>query len=216
MYIYYPSCNFQKQFPETAAKIRSWLSAQPDVRIAGCCKATQSLPGTNDTIVTICMSCMHLLKEARPDVPQISFFEFILTRYGFPWPDLLGESITIQDCFRARGFHGLHNAVRECLQKMNVNTIEMDHNRDEEMYDGSFLFHPAYPANIEMAPAYFKSYLPEYITIIPQEKWKGLFEQHAKMYKTNRVACYCNVCTAAAVEGGADAKHLAELIFAEF
>jgi|GEM_PF-445770 len=216
MYIYFPSCNFQKQFPDTARKIRSWLSTQPDVTIAGCCKATYSLPAPGDTIVTICLSCMHLLEEARPDVPHISFFEFLLTRNDFPWPDMHLEDITIQDCFRARHHHALQSAVRECLQRINANIIEMDHNKDDELYDGSFLFHPAYPSNIEMAPGYFKEYLQNYITIIPQEKWKGLFEEHARLYKTARIACYCNVCTSAAVEGGAEALHLAELIFAKF
>ena len=33
MYIYFPSCNFQKQFPETAAKIRSYMDSQPDVTV---------------------------------------------------------------------------------------------------------------------------------------------------------------------------------------
>ena len=71
MYIYYPSCNFQRFFPETARKIRAYLEAQPDVTIAGCCKVTQDLPKHGDTIITICMSCMHLLKEMCPDIPQL-------------------------------------------------------------------------------------------------------------------------------------------------
>lgn len=213
MYIFYPSCNFKKQFPETARSIRSYLLTQPDVRIAGCCKQSYDLPGETDTIVTICMSCMHILDEVRPNVQKMNFFEFLLTRENFPWPDLKGERITVQDCFRARGCHSLHDAVRKCLSLMNAETVEMEHNRDEEFYDGPFLFHPAYPSNIEMAPEYFDKYLSRYISIVPKEQWHELFKEHIKAYTTDRVVCYCNVCTSAARDGGADARHLAELIF---
>lgn len=213
MYVYYPSCNFQKQFPETAAKIRSYLLTQPDVRIAGCCHVTQQLPQAGDTIVTICMSCMRRLAEIRADVPQISFAEFMLTRRDFVWPDLHGEEVTLQDCFRARGMHGLQDAVRSCLRRMDASVVEMEHNRDEETFDGSFLFHDPVPVNVREAPKYFRDTLPPYITPLPKEEWPEAFQQHAKLYRTDRVVCYCNVCTQAAQEGGADAWHLAEIMF---
>lgn len=213
MYIYFPSCNFQKQFPETAAKIRSYMDSQPDVTVAGCCKVTTSLPSAEDTIVTVCMSCMHLLEEMRPDVRQINLFEFLLERETFDWPDLNGETYLVQDCFRARGYHSLQDAVRTCLAKMNARVLEMENNRDQETYDGSFLFHPAYPNNIELAPKYYKEYLTPFITPVPQAQWKEKLREHAALYDSEKVVCYCNVCTSGAKEGGADARHLAELIF---
>ena len=60
-YIYYPSCNFQRMFPETAGRIRSYLETQPDLVIAGCCHKTSDRPSQGDIIVTVCMSCMHIL-----------------------------------------------------------------------------------------------------------------------------------------------------------
>ena len=47
-YIYYPSCNFQRMFPETAGKIRNYLNTQADVVIAGCCHRTADLPENRD------------------------------------------------------------------------------------------------------------------------------------------------------------------------
>ena len=212
-YVYYPSCNFQRLFPETAEKVRAWLLIQPDVRIAGCCHQTADLPQAGDTIVTVCMSCMRVLDEVRADLPQISLFELLLNRTDFSWPDLGGEEITLQDCFRARGKHALQDAVRECLRRMNAVPVELPHNRDEEEFDGSFRFHDPYPRNMREAPKYFAEYLPDMVTPVPEEDWEARFRAHTAEYPTKRVACYCNTCTTAAKQGGADAHHLAELIF---
>ena len=214
MYIYYPSCNFQRLFPDTAKKIRAYMEGQEDAAVAGCCHVTNDVPKEGDVIVTVCMSCMRVLDEVRSDTPQVSLFEFLLTRRGFAWPDLGGEEITVQDCFRARGKHGLQDALRECLRRMNAVPVEMEHNRDEEGFDGSFLLHAPYPQNVREAPRYFGEYLPRFTADVPASRHAQLFAQHAKLYRTKRVACCCNTCTTAAREGGADAHHLAELIFA--
>ena len=213
MYIVYPSCNFVKYFPDTADRIKTYLETQEDVRIAGCCHLTSDIPSDDDIIVTIGMSCMRGLDEIRPDIPQISFFEFMLTRKGFKWPDLHNEKITVQDCFRARGKHSLQDSVRRCLELCNAIPVEMDNNRDEETFDGSFLFHDPYPINMKEAPIYFSSYLPMHVTVKPESEWLNSFKNHVSLYRTKRVACYCNTCTTGALSGGADAVHLASLLF---
>lgn len=213
MYIYYPSCNFQKLFPETARRIRAYLETQHDVTVAGCCHATSDVPRADDVIVTVCMSCMRVLDELRSDVHAISLFELLLTRSDFPWPDLRGQVFTLQDCFRARGKHGLQAAVRECLIRTGATVIEMPMNRDEETYDGAFLLHAPYPRNVAEAPRYFGEYLPGHVTPLPENQWPDFLTAHAKKYGTKRVVCYCNTCVTGARQGGAEALHLAELLF---
>ena len=213
MYIYYPSCNFQKLFPDTAARIRDYLSTQPDVRIAGCCHLTHDLPGPGDTIVTICMSCMRGLDEIRPNIPGISLFELLLTRSDFVWPDQSGEAVTLQDCFRARGKQELHKAVRECLRRMNMSVAELPENRDAADFDGSFLLHAPYPQNVREAPRYFGEYLPGHLIPLPEEAYPEYFRERAARFGSGRVVCYCNTCTTALRQGGARAEHLAELLF---
>ena len=149
------SCNFQKRFPETAAKVRAYLETQADVRIAGCCHVTNDVPQAGDVIVTVCLSCMRTLLELRPEIPQISLFELLLTRTDLSWPDLHGEALTVQDCFRARGRHELQDAVRECLKRLNAVPVELEANRDAADFDGSFLLHDPYPQNLQEAPKYF-------------------------------------------------------------
>lgn len=213
MYIYYPSCNFTKNFPETAKKIREYMKTQPDVKVAGCCHVTGELPKEGDVIVTVCMSCMVLLEERRPDVKSINLFEFLLTRADFPWPDRKGETWALQDCFRARGKHELHEAVRECMKKMGVDIVECPPSRDEADYDGSFLLHEAYPQCVKEAPKYFVDYLKDYITVKPKEEWPAVYEKRVRELPCKDVVTYCNVCTSSLKEAGANAKHLAELLF---
>ena len=213
MYIFFPSCNFQRLFPETAQKIRAYMETQEDIRVAGCCHKTRDIPQAGDVIVTVCMSCMRGLAETRPDIPGINLFEFLLERPDFAWPDLGGEEITVQDCFRARGKHALQDAVRECLLQANARPIEMPGNRDEETFDGEFIYRGPSKVISEEAPAYFKEYLPPHLIPLPKEKWSEAFRAKVEKYNTKRVVCYCNTCFTGLREGGADVYHLAQLLF---
>ena len=215
MYVYYPSCNFTKAFPNAAKRVRTYLKTQNDVRIAGCCHTTNSLPDKGDTIVTICMSCMRGLMEMRPDCAHASLFELLLTRTDFAWPYLAGSTFVVQDCFRARGMHGLHEAVRECLRRACADVTELEANRDMADFDGSFLLHDPYPQNVREAPSYFAGYLPSHVTPLPREAWPGVYGAHVRQYHGRVAVGYCNTCVRGAREGGAEAYHLAELLFPE-
>ena len=218
MYIYYPSCNYQRFFPETAAKARTYLEKQSDVAIAGCCHKTADRAQQGDSIVTVCLSCMRTLDEVREDVPGISLYELLLTREDFPWPDYGGREMTLQDCFRARGKHSLQDAVRECLHKMNITVRELEKNRDDADYDGSFLLHNPYPHNMQEAPRYYADYLPRHVTLIPEEGWLNVYRKQVSLYQTKAVVTYCNTCCRSARDGDVEKAHeiyhLTELIFA--
>ena len=184
--------------------------------IAGCCKMTQGLPKADDIIVTICMSCMHMLAEMRPEVRCISLYEFLLTREDFRWSDLHGHVYTLQDCFRARGKHGLQDAVRDCLDRTGAEIIEMPFNRDEETYCGTFMLHEPFPQALKYAPRYFGEYLPGHLTILPEEKWPAYLQAHISRYRTPEIVGYCNTCVKDARAAGAGIFHLAELLFPTF
>ncbi len=215
MYIYYPSCNFQKAFPGTARRIAAYLATQADARMAGCCHRTNDLPGPGDTIVTVCMSCMRLLDEMRSDVPQISLFEFLLTREDFPWPDLRGRSFCVQDCFRARGKRALQEAVRACLRRCGAEPVDFEPSRDAADFDGSFLLHDPYPQNMREAPGYYRDYLPEHVTPLPEAEWERVYRERAALLKGRQAVGYCNTCVGGLRQGGAEVWHLAELLFPE-
>ena len=95
MYVYFPSCNFRRIFPETAAKVETWLNTREDLRIAGCCHVTGCTLRPGDVPVTVCMSCMHMLTEEHPDLRHLNLFEYLLAQEDFPWPDLSGQAFTV-------------------------------------------------------------------------------------------------------------------------
>ena len=213
MYVYFPSCNFTKAFPKTAERVRAYLETQPDVRIAGCCHKTNDLPEPGDTIVTVCMSCMRGLMEMRPDCTHENLFQLLLARADFPWPDLSDRHFVLQDCFRARGMHDVHEAVRACLRRTGATITELAINRDEADFDGSFLLHDPFPQNMREAPRYFAQYLPAHVTPLPREAWPEVYRAQVARYAGQPVVGYCNTCVRGAREGGAEAYHLAELLF---
>ena len=77
---------------------------------------------------------------------------------------------------------GLQDAARECLRRMGASIVEMEHNRDEEEFDGSFRLHAPYPQNMQEAPRYFAEYLPAMVTPVPKEEWTERFREHALSY----------------------------------
>ena len=215
MYVYYPSCNFTKRFAHTSQRVKSYLSTQADVQVAGCCHVTNGVPCADDTIVTVCMSCMHILMEVRPDCKHISLYELLLTRDDFAWPNLADRTFVLQDCFRARGCHKLHEAVRACLARTGAQVVELAENRDQADFDGSFLLHDPYPQNMREAPHYFAEYLPQHVTPRPRDEWPEVYRKQVERYGGLPMVGYCNTCVSGAREGGAEGYHLAELLFAD-
>ena len=86
-------------------------------------------------------------------------------------------------------------------------------NRDLADFDGSFLLHDPYPQTLSEAPAYFADYLPHHVTPLPREAWPEVYRTQAKRYGSRPAVGYCNTCVRGAREGGAEAYHLAELLF---
>ena len=121
MYIFYPSCNFKKFFPETATRIREYLATQKDVYYADCCHKTNDIPKSGDIIVTVCMSCLHGLAELRPDIEQISFSEFMLTRIDFTWPQMVLPAIIVCGCNSAAY---MSEVIRSGIQAIDKGQME--------------------------------------------------------------------------------------------
>ena len=151
----------------------------------------------------------------RPDCMHTSLFELLLTRDDLMWPNLAGKTFVLQDCFRARGCHKVHEAVRESLHKAGAEVVELEANRDQADFDGSFLLHDPFAQNMKEAPRYFAEYLPAHVTPLPREAWREVYRAQVRRYGGLPMVGYCNTCVKGAREGGAEAYHLAELLFPE-
>lgn len=210
MIYYLPSCNFKRLFPETSVKLQTWFAAKEGFTVAGCCKPSQKLFKEGDTVLNNCCSCAIITEEQSPQVESLSVYEYLLTDEAFPWPDLNGEHITVQDCFRARHHRQEQEAVREMLRRMNAVPVELEENFEKCTFDGVWLFSPKLPQE-KFAPNTFGEINRHYITPVPEEEWEDRMKAHAALIQTERVAGYCNACITGLKMGGADAVHILQL-----
>ena len=210
MFVYLPSCKFTQACPEASRKIREYLAKKEDVRVAGCCSIAVKEMTAADTAVTVCMSCSGIVRETGGQGREISIWEYLLADDEFPWPDFGGEAITIQDCWRARGNADLHDAVRECMRRMNITVVEIAENREKCEFDGVWRMNPLPAAAAKRAPVFFgeaaKAAAP-----VPKEEQPQRMKDWVAQYTTDRAVGYCNACVSGMKLGGANALHLMEL-----
>lgn len=210
MFVYFPSCNFSRLRPDTSQAVKEFLSGQ-GVRIEGCCRPGHKQLTKQDTAITICQTCAIILREQCPQTAQISLWEYLDSLPGLSLPDHTGETIVLQDCWRARKNPELHRAVRSLLEKMHYRIVELPQNREKAVFDGTWLYQPVAPRNRQIAPRAFRLIEP-YIREASPQKQQRLMEEYASSLP-GKAVCYCNSCLSGLLDGGASAFHLAELIF---
>lgn len=212
MYIYLSSCNFTAACPDASRKIKEYLSAKPDVKVAGCCRPQQKQLTKEDTVLTVCLTCSAITNEVNPETPEKSLWEYLLTDKDFPWPDFHGEYVTIQDCWRARHKTNMLDAVRACMVKMGLHPVELSENRENTRFDGVWRYNPTAPKNLAIAPKYFQNIADTALELLSPEEQKSRMEMWVRQYTTDRVVTYCNACLQGALLGGAKAVHLLQLL----
>lgn len=215
MFVYLPSCNFTAACPESSRKIKTYLSQKEQVRVAACCRPTQKALTADDTVLSICLTCSAITREVSPQAREMSFWEYVLTVPGFPWPDFGGERMTVQDCWRARNKPELQKAVRECMRRMNLEPVELAENYEKTQFDGVWRFNESsVQRNIGIAPVYFTEVQARGLELIPPQEQAARMTEWAKQYTTDRVLTYCNACLKGVCMGGARGVHLMELLTA--
>lgn len=212
MYAYFPSCNFTKASPDTSRRVRQYLADVYGIKTIGCCRPGHKKLSEEDIPLTVCQSCSAIIRE-NTEREDVSIFQFLDKDQHFPWPDYHGEEITLQDCWRAKGKHELHEAVRSILRKMNMKVVELEENRDESRFCGVFRYNPMREDNIRIAPHYFVDQMEGQLKLCAPGEQQLLMEENKKRYHTNRVAVYCNSCLRGLSQGGVEGIHVMDLMF---
>lgn len=212
MYVYYPSCNYTMASPEGSKRIKEYLKENYNMEIAGCCRPGLKKLNNEEVAVTICQSCSIIVRENRSNHKEISVFEILDADENFPWPDLKGERITIQDCWRAKGKESLYKAVRSIMKKMNIEIVELEDNYDKTEFCGTFRYNEMLEKNKKIAPKFFVDYMKDNLELHDEEGQQRLMEENVKKYTTDRVICYCNACLRGIIQGGGNGIHLMDLI----
>lgn len=203
MYIYFPSCNFNRASPETGKALRQFLKAK--MAIAGCCRLDQKQYQKEDTALIVCQACREVLDKK---INVQSLYEYLLADENFVWPDYHGIAMNLQDCFRDIDHPEVHQAVRACLAKMHIQVVEIKHNQADADFCGTLHAEAKSPALKEALKAY-----PETkISKLPEKLQKALMEEQVLNYTCDNIVCYCNRCKQGIELGNGHAIHILDLI----
>ena len=212
MIYYEPSCKVRTAHPESSLKMQCYLRNK-GIIVTGCCRPSQSFYKDGDTVLYNCTSCAIIVTEASPQVKSMSLYEYLLYDTSFPWPDFHGERITVQDCWRARLTPAVQLSVRKCMEKMNIEPVELEsENFHRTIFDGPFnLMHIA-QRNLDIAPKTFSKLEDEISPITSQDEIKKRMAKQVAKYTTDRTVVYCSSCEKGIRMGGGNPVHIIELL----
>lgn len=236
---YIASCVFTSRFPQLSARIQDYVTKRWGFPIVRCCvpsyklqffadkmpegelrNSWESLPDSapfqkGDIVYSLCHNCSNIIEEMREGVEIRSLWELIDEDNEFPFPKYPEIKASLQDCWRAKERTNEQDAVRSLIKKMDIRYRELSANREHTEFCGSSLYRKQPERNPKLAPKHYAEgakgkfipHEPEEITAIMREYCASIPEK--------TVICYCHYCLEGLLEGGADARHIAQLLFPE-
>ena len=234
---YIASCVFTSQFPELSQRIQNYVRDRFGYTVIRCCipkykiaefesrmpegrlrERWQDLPDSGsfqpgDEVYSLCHNCNNIIEEMHPGVHVHSLWELIDSDGSFSFPDCSGMTVTIQDCWRAKDRAEEQRAVRGILEKMNIRYLEAPENHSDTDFCGCSLYRPQPPRNPKLAPKhYVDAAAGKFLPHTPEEQ-KEQMEEYCRSLPVKTVLCYCHYCLEGLLAGGADGKHIAQLLF---
>ena len=87
-YLYFPSCNFTKDSPQAAQKIRAYLKER--MPVAACCRVDKLEYPPESIALYFCQACRETLEARVPGKFTLqNLFAYLLEQPDFPWPTVL-------------------------------------------------------------------------------------------------------------------------------
>lgn len=236
---YIASCVFTAKYPKLSYTIQQYFAERFHAQVVRCCTPRYKLKKyedlmpeayhdnwcalpdsghfeTGDTVYSICHNCTDILQETKPQVKVKSVWEQILTDKAFVYPDYHGKEMAVQDCWRSYDNRAEQNAVRELLKRMNIHAIELPNHYEKADFCGTTLYAPCVKRNAVLAPHRFvENAAGKFQPCTPDEQ-KKLMQEYCRQLPTQNVVTYCHYCQTGLELGGANAVHLASLLFADW
>ena len=209
-YMYFPSCNFTRLFPEESEKLKNFLRER-GVEIAGCCGSYHANLPAGVIPLTICQTCALIIQENHPEQPPVSLFEYLDALPDLELPDHQGATVVLQDCFRARNHVTEKRAIRSLLAKMHFEVTDAP---DQEHFDGRFLMAPMRPGNLKLAPKAFGA-LEAYTEPCTPEEADAKLKTYGARFCGETVVSYCSACWQGlrdALPEGKQCMHIAQYL----
>ncbi|MBR1456841.1 MAG: hypothetical protein IJ594_06735 [Oscillospiraceae bacterium] len=237
MNYYIASCVFTSQFPALSARIQDYVRERFGYEIVRCCVGRYKLkefedrmpagelrerwaalpdcgdfqPG--DHVWSLCHNCNNIIEETRPGVRVHSLWELLDADEAFPLPTYEGLRVTVQDCWRARERAGEQAAVRSLLGKMKIAYVEAPENHERTEFCGVSLYRPQPARNPKLAPKHYVDGAAGKFLPHTEEEQDRLMRSYCAQLETETVVCCCHYCLEGLKRGGADGRHIAQLLF---
>lgn len=236
---YIASCVFTSKFPRLSARIQDYVSDRWQMPTVRCCVPRYrikdfeeqmpegdlrtrwaSLPdcasfAMGDTTYSLCHNCTNIVEELHADTKNKSLWELILADEYFPYPTgYSGQSITVQDCWRARHRAREQAAVREILtKKLGIKVHELPVSHAQTQFCGISLLRPQPPRNPKIAPKFYTHDIADKFHPHTPEEQREKMNAYAAQFTTNAAVCYCHYCHEGLTLTRLKTHHLAHMLF---
>lgn len=234
---YIASCVFTAKFPELSFRIQNYVRERFGFTIVRCCVpkykvrefeekmpegslrecwsklADSGLFSEGDIVYSLCHNCNNIIEEIHPGVEVHSLWELIDSDPDFSYPDYHGLKAFVQDCWRSRDRKDEQDAVRNLLVKMDIEAQEVGENREKTEFCGTSLYRAQPPRNPKLAPKHYVNGAEGKFIPHSLEEQKEIMRNYCRRFGNNKVICYCHYCYEGLQTGGAEASHLAQLLF---
>ena len=236
---YIASCVFTSRFPSLSMRIREYVDEHFGCEIVRCCVPKykirdfedkmpegkyrdlwRELPdsgqfGSGDEVYSLCHNCNNIIEEMHPGVRVHSLWELLAADDEFPFPDYQRMKVTIQDCWRSRDRREEQQAVRNLLEKMNIDFVEADLNHENTEFCGASLYRPQPPRNPKLAPKHYAEGAKGKFIPHTAEEQEQIMIDYCSQFTTDKVVCYCHYCLEGLLMGKTEGIHIAQLMFPE-
>ena len=235
---YIASCVFTFNYPKLSAEIQKYITERFGFEIIRCCipkykikEYEEKMPTEinadwralshcadfkpGDTVYSICHNCSNIIEETNPGVNIKSIWELVLSDESFTYPDHSDITAVIQDCWRSKERTEEQQAVRKLLGKMGISFSETSPNREDTRFCGTSLLRPQPPRNPTIAPRHYRDNIEGLFLPHTEEEQKAIMQQYCERFENKTAVCYCHYCLEGLITGGADAKHIAQLLFGD-
>lgn len=188
-----PGCALSIYKPEMENLILSFLNQNyKETTIHKICCRHEPQLKKGSLIINVCAGCDKRFGSLYKGISTISLWEIIDSLDSFQYPDYKCLKMSVHDACPVRKNSQVHQAVRNCLKKMNIEIVETKFNSNRSVCCGDD-FYPK----------------------LPLDKVHNLMKKRADSMPCEDVCVYCVSCIKSMHIGGKTPRYLVDLLMNE-
>lgn len=188
-----PGCALSIYKPEMVHIFLNYLKkSYGDVQLHEICCHYNPRLEKGSLIINVCAGCDRRFRSLYEGITTISIWEIIDSLPDFPFPDYKGLKLSVHDACPVREKPRVHKAVRNLLNKMNIQVVEAELHGTRSVCCGDD-FYPK----------------------LPMEQIHQHMKKRAESMPCDEVCVYCISCIKSMHIGGKHPRYLPDLLLNE-